>query len=153
MTFVNVEDFQINVYGEHDDTLRGADGNDIIRGGSGDDLLEGRGGNDTLAGQEGADRLTGGAGADTFRWTGYEVDGSSTGIDHIVDFDTQSGDVIELGGFYPGDTNIYNFASFVAASHDTHEGVYVAFHGEIEGILIEDVSLADLSADDIAFTL
>ena len=153
LTFVNVEDFQINVYGEHDDTLRGADGNDIIRGGSGDDLLEGRGGNDTLAGQEGADRLIGGAGADIFRWTGYEVDGSSTGIDHIVDFDTQSGDMIELGGFYPGDTNIYNFASFVAASHDTQQGVYVAFHGEIEGILIEDVSLADLSADDIAFTL
>jgi Ca2+-binding RTX toxin-like protein len=153
MTIVNVEDFEISVRGDHDDILRGAAGNDRIVAGTGDDLIEGRGGNDIISGQEGADRLIGGEGADTFHWGGYEVGGSSIGIDHIVDFDTQSGDVMELIYFYPGDTNIYNFDSFVAASHDTEEGVYVAFHGETEGILIEDVSLADLSADDVDFTL
>ncbi|KRD53277.1 calcium-binding protein [Ensifer sp. Root278] len=137
--------------GENNDYLYGEGDDDRLEGGAGVDSLSGGEGDDHLSGGDGADRLIGGEGADTFHWSGFEVRHSS--IDHIVDFDTQSGDVIELGGFYPGDTNIYNFDSFVAASHDTEEGLYVAFHGETEGILIEGVSLADLSADDIAFTL
>jgi Ca2+-binding RTX toxin-like protein len=153
MTIVNVEDFEISVRGDHDDILRGAAGNDFIRAGTGDDLIEGRSGNDIIFGGEGGDRLIGGDGSDTFHWGGYEVGGSSIGIDHIVDFDTQGGDVIEFSYFSPDDTDtyIYNFDTFVAASRDTDAGVYVTFHGDAEGILIENVSLADLSADDIAF--
>jgi Ca2+-binding RTX toxin-like protein len=153
MTFVNIEDFEISVRGDHDDTLRGAAGNDRIVAGSGDDLVEGRAGNDIIFGQEGADRLIGGDGADTFHWSGSEVGGSSIGIDHIVDFDTQSGDVIEFSYFSPVDTDtyIYNFDTFVAASRDTDAGVYVTFHGDAEGILIEGVTLVDLAADDLVF--
>lgn len=155
LTIVNVEDFVINTYGDHDDTLRGADGNDRIRGGGGDDLLEGRGGNDDISGQEGADRLIGGEGADLFSWTSWDVSGPSVGVDHIVDFDTDSGDVIRLEYFLPSpptDTPIYNFDTFISASRDTEAGVYVTFHGDAEGILIENIKLADLSADDIEFS-
>ena len=60
--------------------------------------------------------------------------------------------MIELIGFASSSTGIHDFNSFLAASHDTAEGVYVSFDGDTNGILIEGISIADLSADDVAFT-
>jgi Ca2+-binding RTX toxin-like protein len=144
LTFINVENFEVSVRGDHDDTLRGAGGDDWLWGGNGNDILEGRAGDDTLSGDNGADFMVGGTGADTFLWT--PVFENPDGVDHIVDFDTQSGDVIRLSEFG------WNYDTFLAASIDTEGGVYVSFDGNTYGILIEDVLLSDLSADDVAFS-
>jgi Ca2+-binding RTX toxin-like protein len=144
LIFVNVEDFGVGVHGDHDDTLRGAGGDDWLSGGNGNDLLEGRAGDDTLSGGNGADFMVGGIGADAFLWT--QIFDNPDGVDHIVDFDTQSGDVIRFSEFG------WNYDTFLAASIDTEGGVYVSFDGDTYGILIEDISLSDLSADDVVFS-
>ena len=48
--------------------------------------------------------------------------------------------------------SIYDFASFMAASRDTAQGVFVSFDGDTRGILMENITLADLSSDDVVFT-
>ena len=167
LTFVNVEDVLVRSR-QHGDTLRGGVGNDTLASDGGDDLLEGRAGNDTLRGGAGADRLlggdgddriegggangadlmTGGAGADAFVWEDF-YNGYS-GIDRVTDFDTESGDVIE---FTPRAGFVYDYDDFLAASRDTADGVYFAIAGRDDyGILIEGVSLSELSADDILFS-
>lgn len=150
------------------DHLIGGDGNDILDGDYGvsgipsiyTDTLEGGAGNDTLYGGLesdildggiGADTLNGGSGADTFVWDEATAR-LNGGIDHITDFDTAGGDVISLRGFASSSTGIHDFDSFLAASHDTAAGVYVSFDGDTNGILIEGVTLADLSADDVMFS-
>jgi Ca2+-binding RTX toxin-like protein len=168
LSFVNVEEFQVRIRdtsglgytlrgGEGDDTLQtdagddvleGRGGNDILRGGVGSDWLDGGAGDDRLEGGgfNGSDILTGGAGADTFVWDGFSI--RYSGVDRITDFDTESGDVIRLehAGF------VYDYDDFIAASEDTADGVYFAIAGRDDyGILIENVSLADLSPDDIVF--
>ncbi len=168
LSFVNVEQFQVQIRdtsglgytlrgGDGDDTLvtdtgndglEGRGGNDILRGGAGSDRLDGGAGDDRLesGGFGGSDVLTGGEGADTFVWDDFYI--RYSGVDRITDFDTESGDVIrfEHAGF------VYDFDDFVAASRDTADGVYFAIAGRDDyGILIEDVSLADLSPDDIVF--
>ncbi|ASP93653.1 calcium-binding protein [Sinorhizobium meliloti] len=139
------------------DVLNGRGGDDVLFGGSGADSLIGGDGNDTLRGDFGADRLlggagsdllTGGTGADTFIWDEGSLrnDGNA---DRITDFNTGGGDVLLFRGF--GDTGIQDFQSFVAASRDTPEGIYVSFDRHSNGLLIEDTMLANLSRDDIAF--
>jgi Ca2+-binding RTX toxin-like protein len=148
--------------GEGNDVLRGGDGVDSVKGETGDDTIEGGAGDDELVGLDGADRLNGGEGsdvlsggngadfitggdsADIFTWSRFISHG---GVDHIIDFDTSSGDVIEISRF-----DIADFNAFLSISHDTEDGVYVSFEGETDGILIENVSLADLAADDVVFT-
>jgi Ca2+-binding RTX toxin-like protein len=167
LSFVNVEDFEVEIRdarGGVSHTLRGGNGNDALETDGGDDVIEGRAGNDTLRGSSGSDRLsggdgddrieagggngadllTGGAGADAFVWGDFYM--GYSGIDRITDFDTESGDVIrfEHAGF------VYDYEDFIAASRDTADGVYFAIAGRDDyGILIEGVSLSDLSPDDI----
>lgn len=80
------------------DILYGAEGTDIIFGGSGDDFLIGGTGTDTLYGDLGNDILlgndpfTGGADADFFYFNSI-----FEGIDTILDFSSQEGDVILIG--------------------------------------------------------
>lgn len=135
------------------DTLSGEIGDDVMEGGAGDDeifgmdgadQLNGGEGTDVLSGGNGADFITGGDGADIFTWSRFISDG---GVDHIIDFDTGGGDVIEISRF-----DIADYNAFLAVSHDTEDGVYVSFDGETDGILIEGVTLAELSADDVVFT-
>ncbi|MBN9134792.1 MAG: type I secretion C-terminal target domain-containing protein, partial [Phyllobacterium sp.] len=134
--------------GAGNDTLNGGDGNDTLLGGAGDDILKGGSGNDFLDGGTGTDHLFGGAGADTFIFDAKTLGG----VDHIADFNVAEGDVINLRDFTAGSTGIHDFDSFLAASHDTADGVYVSFDGDSSGILIEHVSLADLSPDDVVFS-
>ncbi|MHC5234344.1 hypothetical protein [Brucella sp. LJL56] len=48
---------------------------------------------------------------------------------------------------------VYDYEDFLAASRDTADGVYFAIADRDNyGILIEDATLADLSADDIVFS-
>ena len=82
-----------------DDIIIGRDGNDTLNGGAGNDLLDGGLGDDTLIGGLGSDRLTGGSGADHFQYTTTSDGGSislQAGADHIVDFSTAQGDLIEV---------------------------------------------------------
>ncbi len=64
-----------------DDTLLGGDGNDYLSGGSKNDYINGGDDNDTLVGNNDADT--------------FVFDGSS-GIDTILDFDSNEGDMIEI---------------------------------------------------------
>lgn len=99
--------------GSHNDTLYGGDGVDVLNGCGGDDIGYGDAGDDRLYGQEGddslyggegkdmlkgdagADRLSGGAGKDMFEYRNASE--STTGaMDHILDFNTAEGDVINL---------------------------------------------------------
>jgi hypothetical protein len=60
--------------------------------------------------------------------------------------------VISFRSFASGNaTGIHDYESFIAASHDTQGGVYVSFDGDTNGIFIENISMADLSPDDVAF--
>jgi Ca2+-binding RTX toxin-like protein len=127
--------------GAGDDRVEGGAGTDMLRGGSGGDQLLGGEGEDFLSGGDGADVLSGGAGADRFLW-GAEL-GDSQGVDRIVDFDAQGGDVIEFGLFH-NSLGMWNYDAFLDASKDTAEGVYVEFRPG-HGILIEGVTIADLS--------
>lgn len=133
--------------GTGNDYANGGDGNDQLNGGDGIDQLRGGLGDDTLVGGAGGDILTGGDGADTFLWTSSDA-GS---IDHIVDFGVDDGDVIHFQNFTSG-SDIHDFNSFIAASHDTAGGVFVSFGDDSTGILIENVSLSDLTPDDVVFS-
>lgn len=127
-----------------DDVIHGSFGTDSLLGGEGNDSINGGHDSDRLLGGSGSDMLTGGPDADTFIWDEASVRGG--GLDRITDFNPQDGDVL----LFRGDT-IDDFDSILAASHDTAEGVYVRFDGDTNGILIEGIALADLSADDVVF--
>lgn len=178
LTFANVEYFNVTS-GRYDDVLRGAEDNDTFYSSSGNDILDGRGGNDTLSGASendqlfggdgadildggsqndllsggnGADRLTGGSGADTFLWSS-ETSGEA-GLDRILDFNGRLGDRIAFSEDAQDAMGIHSYADFLAAAHDTADGVFVAFNGsDAEGILIEDVSLSVLTESDVVFGL
>lgn len=178
LTFANIEYFNISS-GRYDDVLRGADDNDTFYSSSGNDILDGRGGDDKLqgasesdqlfggdgadfldggsqddllSGGNGADRLMGGSGADTFYWSS-ETSGEA-GLDRILDFSGGQGDRIAFSQDAEDTTGIHSYADFLAAAHDTVDGVFVAFNGsDVEGILIEDVSLSVLTESDVVFGL
>ncbi|PRA82557.1 hypothetical protein CQ054_19810 [Ochrobactrum sp. MYb29] len=142
-----------------DDLIQGGPGADWLLGGDGDDYLDGVNGNDRLAsfggsdvirGGGGSDEFTGGPGADTFSW--FLIPPTGEGVDHILDFDGASGDTIEFSETAQGVTGIDDFDAFRAASRDVEGGVYISFNGTDDfGILVENVSLADLSPSDIVF--
>jgi Ca2+-binding RTX toxin-like protein len=86
--------------GRSDDSLIGASGNDTLNGNEENDWLYGMGGDDTLNGGSGNDRLVGGAGNDTLAGGSgadtFRINAPSEGLDHILDFNSAEGDVIEL---------------------------------------------------------
>ncbi|TCQ73069.1 hemolysin type calcium-binding protein [Ochrobactrum sp. BH3] len=145
--------------GDGDDLLLGGDGADVLYSYDGDDYLDGGNGNDRLAsfggsdvirGGGGSDEFTGGPGADTFSW--FLIPPTGEGVDHILDFDGASGDTIEFSETAQGVTGIDDFDAFRASSRDVEGGVYISFNGTDDfGILVENVSLADLSPSDIVF--
>ncbi|MEJ5902430.1 calcium-binding protein [Ochrobactrum teleogrylli] len=176
LTFLNIEGISSHVAGDQNNQLLGSEaseaffssssGNDVLDGGSGNDTLVDQGilhgsGDDRLFGGEGNDRLqndggggsdelTGGPGADTFSW--FLIPPSGEGVDRILDFDGASGDRIEFSETAQGVTGIDDFDAFLAASRDVEDGVYISFNGTDDfGILVENVSLADLAASDIVF--
>ncbi len=126
--------------GSGDDVLNGGAGIDILLGGAGKDTLNGGLGNDTLTGGSGNDTLTGGAGKDTF------VFGRLTGKDVITDFQAGAGvsDVIQLS------SKVYSsFDDVISHATDTDDGVLITY--DKGTILLEDVDVADLNANDFFF--
>lgn len=85
-------------------TLQGGAGDDSIEGGAGADSISGGSENDRLIGQFGADTLSGGLGGDTFVFQSLNDKG-----DRIVDFDRNTGDVIEISKAGFGITGSYDF--------------------------------------------
>ncbi len=81
------------------DRLVGDEGNDVLDAGDDNDALRGGEGDDSLIGGEGQDHLRGGGGADRFVFQ-HLRDFSSvlkdTAADRILDFQTSSGDVVDL---------------------------------------------------------
>jgi len=168
LSFMNIEEIAVTVSGANDNSLYGFEGRDIFQTGSGadflvgragddflnanagDDRLDGGEGNDRLDGGEGADELIGGAGADSFVWDILAPDG--TGIDTVRDFSGAEGDVLEFSYIAQNSTGIDDFDSFVTASRDTDAGLFVSFNGATDhGILLEGVTLSDISPDSVVF--
>jgi len=88
---------------EKSETIYGHGGNDIISGWTGNDTLYGGEGNDVLMGEYGQNTLYGGAGADVFAINRAIVGPDNQTYDpnlydRIMDFSTNEGDVISLGG-------------------------------------------------------
>lgn len=77
-----------------EDCLFGGAGADTLTGGWGRDVLFGDDGADVLDGGVGADLLEGGVGADRFQHSGMAGDGT----DWIIDFTSNSGDVLVFTG-------------------------------------------------------
>lgn len=148
-------------------SLFGHEGNDIMTGGSLDDILDGGEGHDRLNGGGGSNILTGGAGADTF------VFNSSTGSDHITDFETGV-DRIDLTGFTDnaemlhfelGDLsgikiNCFSDKSINAlwmkfVQNGADVDIYVITNGadaNVDAIgTLADISISDLSINDFIF--
>ena len=110
------------------DVIQGMGGNDRIYGGVGDDRLLGGDGADFIQGSAGNDMAAGGAGADVVRgsagtdelWGGNNLDSdgdgaadyfvfdyasdsrAGDGIDSIMDFHPEEGDVINIGATVEG---------------------------------------------------
>ena len=130
------------------DRLDGGDGDDILTGGAGDDILLGREGDDTLRGGDGDDYLSGGGGNDTL----YGGEGADTfafvagnGADVVGDFSV-AGDLIDLSGF----AGITGFGDLTITGES--DGVVIDL-SEFGGgtVKLQDVTLADLSADHFVF--
>lgn len=97
------DNFQASITGtDGSDTLYGTtQSEETLLGGAGRDNLYGRGSADRLDGGAGGDRLSGGAGVDTFVFSNLSdsqvpTQGGTTGRDQIIDFDSNSGDRVDV---------------------------------------------------------
>ncbi|MCI5060988.1 MAG: type I secretion C-terminal target domain-containing protein [Alphaproteobacteria bacterium] len=91
-----------------------------------------------LNGGEGADDLYGGAGTDIF------VFDNTNDVDDIFNFDTSTGDQIDLSNilsFNPGTDNINDFVQFTEAGGNTT--ISVDIDGTANGVNFVDVALVD----------
>ncbi|MAP93476.1 MAG: hypothetical protein CMK07_00855 [Ponticaulis sp.] len=133
--------------GDGDDLLIGLAGNDMLLGGTGSDLLEGGTGNDDLRGNDGDDELFGGLGddvlygnegADTFHFEG------AFGEDKVRDFEAGV-DTITFT-----DTSIESYEDLIE-NHLTESGNHLLITDGDNEILLQNMTLAELSANDFAF--
>lgn len=132
--------------GEGADRLFGAGGNDVLHGGNGIDRLEGQRGDDTLVGGGGNDFLFGGAGIDTFVFNSTDAGG----LDRIRDW--QSVDLLDVSSY-----GFSSFEEFLATGNDSVNGARFVLGQDSEGlsqvVLIEGITLADLTAQDVLLTI
>ncbi|WP_137702178.1 calcium-binding protein [Marimonas lutisalis] len=139
--------------GAGDDRIRGRSGDDTINGGDGNDRLRGDGGNDVITGGAGKDRVLGKAGDDTLDGgEGRDIYNGGLGADVLVFSADASFDVIK--DFEDGidliDVSAYGFASaedFLASAFERKGSTYIDL-GEDDRLKIDDVALANITADD-----
>ena len=130
------------LFGQDDnDTLIGGDGRDYLYGGKGNDLMSGGDGKDVIYADGGNDILSGGADGDRF------VFKNAGGIRTITDFETGvRGETIDLSDF-----SITGFSDLIGSAHTTKGGdTYITLDRD-DGIIIEDVSVFQLSSNDFMF--
>jgi serralysin len=160
------EGFAIDGFGDRDtlrnfEDVRGSDYNDRIIGNGTRNKLEGEDGNDTLLGQGGRDTLHGGAGRDTLNGgNGNDIlngDGGadrfifkgSFGEDMITDFRTAGKqEKIDLSAI----EDIMRFRD-LRNNHLSENGDGDAVISDNNGnsITLQDIAIADLSANDFIF--
>jgi Ca2+-binding RTX toxin-like protein len=141
-------DSQIDILREIE-IVRGSNFADELTGDDFGNQLVGNGGADEIDGGEGNDVLTGGAGADTFVFeafiqprSGVEVD---SGFDRITDFDRGADDRIDL-------TFHKEAADFAALRAEASQfGTDTHLRLGVDTVVLEDVSLAELSANMFLF--
>ncbi|WP_323781906.1 calcium-binding protein [Leisingera sp.] len=158
--------FAIDGFGDRDrlknfEDVRGSDYRDSITGNGARNELEGEGGNDTLQGLGGKDTLHGGAGRDKLNGgNGNDIlngDGGadlfifkgSFGDDTITDFRTAGKqEKVDLSGV----GNIKHFRD-LKNNHLSENGDGDAVISDNNGnsITLEDIAIADLSANDFIF--
>ncbi|WP_370302351.1 hypothetical protein [Pseudooceanicola sp.] len=120
----------------------GSDADNVLLGLAGNDRMNGGKGADFLAGGAGNDVLTGGADRDAFAFA------ETFGQDRITDFDAGV-DVLRL---FASSGEARTFKAFKRASEDTRDGMLYDRGGDGENtILLQDVSLADLTKADLDF--
>lgn len=124
--------------GSGNDQISGRGGNDRLDGGAGNDILDGGSGNDTIIGGAGNDRATGNTGADVFAFS----IGDGTMI--ITDFEPGQDDLALLD-LRPGFT-VSDLLPFVM-----QQGNDVVIQSGSHEVRFEDISLNELSANDVVF--
>ncbi len=135
---------------DQEDTLHGGDGDDLMRGGFQSDLMFGDAGNDTLFGGGGFDTLVGGAGNDILKGD-FNADvfvfEDGHGHDEILDFEALSDpEKIDFSGL----STLGDIAAVLAASVQQGSDVLITTSAT-SSILLHDVWLADLDANDFLF--
>ncbi|MEO1324157.1 MAG: calcium-binding protein, partial [Pseudomonadota bacterium] len=130
--------------GAGDDILKGGGGHDQLFGSDGNDTLKGGGGRDILAGGDGNDTLTGNNGRDTFIFS------LGDDVDTITDFDVTR-DTIELDADLLGLTaSTATAADVLSVANQVGNDVVIDF-GNGDSLILEDVQLTTLAADDFSF--
>ena len=134
---------------DENDRLYGGGGNDTIYGGAGKDRIFGGAGNDTLWGGMHTDIIKGGGGADEFLFTAWrDTEGfTGSGLDIIADFDPrEQGERISIAtAHYEG---IATFAALKAIMVQDGDDVVMSFDGALAILVLEDVKIRQLHADD-----
>ncbi len=135
---------------EGNDTAWGGLGEDRFFGGTGDDILMGEEGQDSLYGGAGFDTLIGGAGDDLMAGD-FNADRfvfeAGHGNDTIEDFEATNGfELMDFSNFAALDS-----VDTVLASAQQNGADVLITTGVESSILLIDVTLADLGADDFVF--
>ena len=141
-----------------DDVIQGMGGDDRIYGGSGNDRLLGGEGNDFLQGNDGNDMLAGGTGTDSLHpsegvdelWGGNNLVSSGDGAGDYFVFDyassSRAGDGIDtIMDFHPEEGDIINIGSTVEA-YSYNQSYAVQLVADASG-LTHDHQQATLSYD------
>ncbi|MEL7200271.1 MAG: calcium-binding protein [Pseudomonadota bacterium] len=129
--------------GAGNDLLVGETGNDVINGGNGNDFIVGGGGDDVLSGGPGGvDRFRGGEGADTF------IFANGFGVDVIEDFNADEiGERIDLSAVGA----ITSFSDLINNHVSTDSSGNTVIAAGANRLVLVDVAIGDLSADDFLF--
>ncbi|MEO0328720.1 MAG: type I secretion C-terminal target domain-containing protein [Pseudomonadota bacterium] len=131
------------------DNLDGLEGDDVLVGNAGSDVINGGDGADIITGGIGADILTGGQDADTFVWDAIDILSAST--DEITDFDTSSGDVLDVSAILPDfDTGSDVLSDFLNLSVQGSNTIVQVDQSGIANFTVSLVNLTDTSGLDLA---
>ena len=127
--------------GAGDDDIRAGFKPDFVDGGAGNDVMTGGGGRDTLIGGEGNDTMEGNSNADLFTFE------DNHGQDVILDFAaTVDNEKLEFSAL----STMNSYAEVMAASVQQGDHVLIDT-GNGNSILLENVLLSDLDANDFVF--
>ena len=128
-------------------------GNDVIHGGAGDDFIFAQEGNDIITGGLGNDTIYGGGGADLFVFESI-----LDGIDHIADFSSSQGDMLDfsslLTGYDPLQNTIDDFVFATQSNGNTTISIDMTGSGNIataqDFAILDNVANFDLNSVIIA---
>ena len=121
------------------EAVNGSNFDDTLIGSSNSDTLRGSAGNDILLGLTGNDVLSGGSGADLFRY--------DAGHDRILDFESDSGDEIDLRAI----GSVSSMDELQTHYHQDGQNSVFDF-GNGNALSIDNMVWADFSEDDFVFS-